>query len=62
MLLTKLNRPNITPDLLERTNLIEKLDKNCHVPLILASAPAGFGKSVLVNQWIEHNKSDYAWL
>ncbi len=62
MLLTKLNRPNITPDLLERTNLIEKLDKNYYASLFLVSAPAGFGKSVLVNQWIQHNKSNYAWL
>jgi len=62
MLLTKLNRPIMSPGLIERLDLLQKIGNKRHVPLVLVSAPAGFGKSVLVNQWINHNQSNYAWI
>jgi len=62
MLYTKLNRPKISNDLLIRPHLIEKLEKNRHLPLILLSAPTGYGKSLLISQWLEQHGNDYCWL
>lgn len=62
MLLTKLNKPILSPGLIQRPDLVQKIEHKRHVPLVLVSAPAGFGKSVLVNQWINHNQSNYAWI
>ena len=62
MLNTKLNRHVITKDLLKRKRLLEKLEKHSHLPFILLSAPAGYGKSIVVSQWLEHCQNNYAWL
>jgi len=59
---SKLNRPNVSPDILTRPHLIEKLEKHSHLPLILISAPAGYGKTVLISQWLEHRGNNYAWI
>ncbi|ULQ51170.1 LuxR C-terminal-related transcriptional regulator [Flavihumibacter fluvii] len=61
MLRTKLNRPTNTADHLERPHLVELLEKNRHLPLILVSAPAGYGKSILISQWLEQ-KNNFGWL
>lgn len=62
MLKTKLNRPTLSQDLLHRAHLVEKLEESSHLPLILISAPAGYGKSVLVSQWLKHYQKDFSWL
>ncbi|WP_167608214.1 LuxR C-terminal-related transcriptional regulator [Maribellus sediminis] len=62
MLHTKLNRPKIYNDLLVRRRLIEKLEKSKHQPLIVISAPTGYGKSVIISQWLEHSENNFAWL
>ncbi len=62
MLSTKLNRPILSKNLLHRTHLLERLEENSHLPLILISAPAGYGKSVLVSQWLKHYQKDFSWL
>ncbi|MEE4256033.1 MAG: hypothetical protein V2I47_03265, partial [Bacteroidales bacterium] len=59
---TKLNRPKISNDLLIRPHLIEKFEKSSHLPLILISAPAGYGKSMLLSQWLEKQENNYCWL
>ncbi|MCA6078951.1 LuxR C-terminal-related transcriptional regulator [Fulvivirga sedimenti] len=61
MLQTRLNRPRLSSDLLQRPHLVERLKRSSHLPLILVSAPAGYGKSVLISQWLEQ-ENDYAWL
>lgn len=62
MLKTKLYPPPITPDLIERSRLSELLESNRHFPLTLVSAPAGYGKSILVSQWLESSKIKYVWI
>ncbi|MEL4455764.1 LuxR C-terminal-related transcriptional regulator [Lutimonas vermicola] len=62
MLRTKLNRPNLGPDLVVRDQLIRQLDQNSHKPLSLISAQSGYGKSILVSQWIENCKVNAAWV
>ncbi len=52
ILRTKLHRPLPTPDVIARPRLIKMLDRGLEVPVTLVSAPAGFGKSTLVSQWV----------
>ena len=59
---SKLNRPKVSPDLLTRPHLIEKLEKHSHLPFILISAPAGYGKTMLISQWLEQRGNNYAWI
>ena len=62
ILSTKLHRPPITPDLLTRSALFERLDQGRQRTLSLISAPAGYGKSTLVSTWLETCDSPNAWL
>ena len=62
ILQTKLFRPRPTSDLVLRHRLIEKLDYGLQLPFILISAPAGFGKSILVSAWLENTEIKNVWL
>ena len=54
LLLTKLNRPPVTSDRIDRPRLIEQLDRGLQQgPLTLVCAAAGFGKTTLVSSWVE---------
>jgi len=59
---TKLNKPRVSKDLLPRTHLLEKLNRNRDTPLILVSAPTAYGKSMLISNWIDSQNYDYGWL
>ncbi len=59
---TKLYRSEVPGDYIIRSRLIKYLDKNCNCPLILISAPAGYGKSTLVSKWLEGYDCSSAWL
>lgn len=50
---TKLNRPLNRVDLIERPRLLSRLANSLAVPLTLITAPAGFGKTTLVVQWLD---------
>jgi LuxR family maltose regulon positive regulatory protein len=62
ILRTKLHRPQLSADVVNRDRLIKRIDSACDLPLTLVSAPAGYGKSVLVAQWIEQLDRSVAWL
>jgi LuxR family transcriptional regulator, maltose regulon positive regulatory protein len=54
LLFTKLNRPPVTSDWIDRPRLIEQLNRGLQQgPLTLVCAAAGFGKTTLVSSWIE---------
>jgi LuxR family maltose regulon positive regulatory protein len=54
LLSTKLNRPPVTGDRVDRPRLIEQLNRGLpQCPLTLVCAAAGFGKTTLVSSWIE---------
>ena len=53
ILLTKLFIPPARPELVTRPRLIEQLNHNLHRKLTLISAPAGFGKTTLVTDWLQ---------
>jgi LuxR family maltose regulon positive regulatory protein len=58
---TKLNIPPIRTRLLARDRLVQWLQDGTERRLSLISAPAGFGKTSLVCQWIEQHKLRAAW-
>jgi len=60
---TKLFIPNLGTKLVKRDRLLEKLDYgiNSHHPLLLISAPAGYGKTTLARSWIETLNTPVAW-
>jgi LuxR family maltose regulon positive regulatory protein len=48
--------------MVSRPRLLERLNEGLHRKLILISAPAGFGKTTLVSQWLAGYKFPAAWL
>jgi ATP/maltotriose-dependent transcriptional regulator MalT len=52
LLQTKLYIPSPRPELVPRPRLIELLNAGLHRKLTLISAPAGFGKTTLVSEWV----------
>ncbi|MBW1750524.1 MAG: response regulator, partial [Deltaproteobacteria bacterium] len=52
ILRTKLHQPPNIPDLVPRMRLTDHLNAGQVKPLILISAPAGYGKSILVSSWL----------
>ena len=52
LLETKLYRPGSRPGLVPRPRLIAQLDRGAASKLTLVSAPAGFGKSRLLAEWL----------
>ena len=59
---TKLHRPPVTGQLVDRKRLLERMDLGRQTPLTVVSAPAGYGKSMLVSQWIESVGEPCAWV
>lgn len=64
LLATKLYIPSSRTSLVGRIRLIQKLEEGCRLgyPLTLVSAPAGFGKTTLVAQWLQNSGRPFAWL
>ncbi|MEA3440448.1 MAG: tetratricopeptide repeat protein [Chloroflexota bacterium] len=64
LLATKFYVPPVRPDLVPRTRLIDYLDDGLRLDhrLTLISAPAGFGKTTLVSQWLAGSEHKFAWL
>ena len=52
LLITKLYIPPVRPELVPRPRLVERLNAELHRKLTLISAPAGFGKTTLLTEWI----------
>ena len=52
ILATKLYIPPPRPKIVLRPHLIERLNESLHRKLILISAPAGFGKTTLISEWV----------
>lgn len=62
LLATKLFRPVPRPDLVARLRLIEQLDEGLQGKMTLLAAPAGFGKTTLLTEWLSRCERPAAWL
>ena len=62
LLATKLNVPGLRPDLVPRPRLAQRLDEGRGRGLVLACAPAGYGKTVLLAEWVRRVRYPVAWL
>ena len=62
ILATKLYIPPPRPSAVLRPRLTERLNEGLHRKLTLISAPAGYGKSSLISEWIEGMGRPTAWL
>ncbi len=61
LLITKLQPPPPSDKLLTRMHLLKKLDDGVVKRLILAAAPAGYGKTSLVTTWLSLQRRPSAW-
>jgi LuxR family maltose regulon positive regulatory protein len=62
ILATKLYIAPPRPKVVLRPRLIERLNEDLHRKLTLVSAPAGFGKTTLVSEWVAGCERPAAWL
>lgn len=62
LLATKLHVPRPREQLISRPQLIERLQEGMEDALTLVSAPAGFGKTTLLAQWLAQSGTPVAWL
>lgn len=65
-LTTKFFTPLLREDYIARPRLLRQFKENSQQKLILISAPAGFGKTTILSEWVSTNKRSnvmrYAWL
>jgi LuxR family maltose regulon positive regulatory protein len=61
LLITKLTIPPTRPGVVSRPRLIAVLDSSLSSKLTLISAPAGFGKTTLIIDWLTRCDSPGAW-
>ena len=62
ILQAKLYIPPLRPEMVSRPRLVERLNAGLHRKLTLVSAPAGFGKTTLLSEWIGSSGRNVAWL
>lgn len=59
----KVRQPKVPRSAIPREGLQRRLDSVYETPLTLVTAPAGFGKSWVVAQWLQHNEATpRAWV
>lgn len=62
LLLTKLYKPRALESWVTRPRLLQALDGGLSRKLILVNAPAGYGKTTLLTQWLGAQSVPAAWL
>ncbi|MEZ4678277.1 MAG: LuxR C-terminal-related transcriptional regulator [Caldilineaceae bacterium] len=62
LLATKLYRPPARPNVVPRPRLMERLNAGLQRKLTLVAAPAGFGKTTLLSEWLAGCGRPVAWL
>ena len=58
LLSTKFTPPGLPPDMVHRPRLFDQFS----TPIICVTAPAGFGKTTFVIEWLQQQRVDYAWV
>jgi LuxR family transcriptional regulator, maltose regulon positive regulatory protein len=59
---TKLYVPQPRSDVVQRKHLIDRLNDGFNHKLTLISAPAGFGKTTILSEWISQSEIPVAWI
>jgi LuxR family transcriptional regulator, maltose regulon positive regulatory protein len=61
---TKLRAPSPRPEQVLRPRLLKMLDEGLEGKVTLISAPAGYGKTILLSQWLTSEAKDgsFAWV
>jgi LuxR family transcriptional regulator, maltose regulon positive regulatory protein len=59
ILATKLYIPPPPPKVVSRPRLVERLNEGVQRKLTLISAPAGFGKTTLLSEWVASQSTEY---
>ncbi len=62
VLAIKLHRPRLAAPLVQRPRLLARLTAGLDQGVLLVSAPAGYGKSTVVNQWLDTVELPWAWI
>lgn len=62
LLITKLQTPRLRKRLVSRSHLMQRLQQGMEQPITLVSAPAGFGKTTLLAQWLTQSGRPTVWL
>jgi LuxR family maltose regulon positive regulatory protein len=62
MIATKLFIPPSRSEIVPRPRLTQQLNTSLHHKLTLISAPAGFGKTTLVSEWVAAGRQPVGWL
>ncbi|MFC2054994.1 LuxR C-terminal-related transcriptional regulator [Chloroflexota bacterium] len=59
---TKFRIPRVSSDLVPRSHLIKRLNDGLNRKLTIVSAPAGYGKTTLLSQWLADSLHPVSWL
>ena len=62
LLETKIYLPKVRCGLVPRPRLEERLNRGAELKLTLVSAPAGFGKTMLLAEWLDFSRHLTAWV
>lgn len=58
----KLSLPFLRPGIVERRALVDRLRASSDIPVVSIVAPAGYGKTTLLAQWVAQDDRAAAWL
>lgn len=59
---TKMFVPALRPGHVVRQRLLQRMRSGAQLPITVVMAPAGYGKTTLVADWVRADKRDVAWL
>jgi ATP/maltotriose-dependent transcriptional regulator MalT len=59
---SKLAAPPLRPGIVDRPVLVDTLVSTTHAPVVLISAPAGYGKTTLLALWRQRDHRPFAWV
>ena len=62
LLKTRFYIPPLRPNVVRREALLQRLQDSTGGMLVLVSAPAGYGKTTLVSQWLHFKPHTFTWL
>jgi LuxR family maltose regulon positive regulatory protein len=62
ILKTRLYKPPVSDKFIVREGLIARLNDEEDRPLKLIVACAGYGKSILMSQWLDTVRKNYCWI